>query len=122
MNYNWEKITEYGQYENGFVDVFSTNIKNKKAYVILNYLPQFEDKDQKVLTTLLLEGENTLWSEGVIKSILFDCEDRIREIANFKFRVFNILEYMTVQTFFIKEIDNFKFGTNGDFSFEKAIN
>ncbi|RBW57143.1 hypothetical protein DS884_11190 [Tenacibaculum sp. E3R01] len=118
MNYKWTKEVEYGQYENGFVDVFQTVINGNKAFAIINYLPQFKDKDQKVLTTLILESNKDNWSKGTIKDILFDCEDRIKNVANLKFRVFNKLDYMTIQTFFIKDIENFEFGTNGDFSFE----
>lgn len=117
MNYTWTLIKEYGQYEFGFVDVYKTIIENKNAFVIINYLPQFEDKDQKVISTLLLEGEKNNWTEGQVKSILFDCQDRIESVSNFKFRIFNKLEYMTIQTFYIKEIQNLEFGSSGDFTF-----
>lgn len=121
MNFDWE-ITENGQYEHGFVDVFKTTIDGKKAVAIINYLPQFEDKDQKVLTTILLETPKNFWTEGKVKSIIYDCEERLREVSYFKFRAFGILDYMTIQTFFIKQIDDFELGTNGDFSFITPIN
>lgn len=117
MNYIWQTIGEYGQFEHGFVDVFSTTIDNKKTYASLSYLPQFEDKDQKVMVTILFEGEKSFWTEGKVKSILSDCEDKIKQDSNFKFKVFNRLEYMTFQTFYIKNLDNLEFGRNGDFSF-----
>lgn len=124
MNYNWETIENYGQYENGFVEVFRTTINDLIAIAIINYLPQFkdEDEDQKVITTLLLEGEKNTWTEGKVKNILYDCEDRIRDISNFKFRIFNRLKYMTIQTFHFKDLKDFQFGNNGDFGFEKPIN
>jgi hypothetical protein len=122
MNFQWKTVVEHGQYEHGFVDVFQTTIDGKKAVAIINYLPQFEDKDQKVLTTLLLEGPKNIWTEGKVKSLLYDCEDRLRDVSYFKFRAFGKLDYMTIQTFFIKQLDDFEFGTNGDFSFETHIN
>ncbi|GAA0193408.1 hypothetical protein GCM10009122_56340 [Fulvivirga kasyanovii] len=118
MNFDWKTITEQGQYEHGFVDIFLTTIEGRKAYVIINYLPQFNDKDQKVLTTLLLEGEKTFWTEGRVKWILHDCEDRVKDVSNFKFRVFNKLDYMTIQTLFIPKIEDLNLGTSGDFGFE----
>lgn len=121
MNYKWEILNERGQYAIGFVDVIKSIINNKNANIIINYLPQFADKDQKILTTILLEGKKEDWTEGTVKKILYDCEERINRIANFKFRIFNNLEYMTVQIFYIKNIDYLKYGSHGDFSFEEPI-
>ncbi|RKE77876.1 hypothetical protein DEU39_3509 [Chryseobacterium sp. AG363] len=47
MNYKWEILNEQDQYAIGFVDVIKSIINNKNANVIINYLPQFADKDQK---------------------------------------------------------------------------
>lgn len=124
MNYKWETVEDRGQYENGHVEIFRATINGLIAIAIINYLPQFEgkDEDQKLVTTLLLEGNKVEWTEGIVKSILYDCEDRIRNVSNFYFRIFNSLEYMTTQTFYFKDLKGFEFGKSGDLSFETPIN
>jgi len=117
-NYNWENVLEHGDYPHGFVDVYQTTVGSNKLFAIINYLVQFDDQDRRAVVTLLLEGEKNFWSEGRVKDALYDCEERIKSVANFKFRNFDNLEYMTIQTFHFKEISNIEFGTNGDFSFE----
>ena len=117
MNYQWKKIVERGQYETGFVDVFNAVINEKKAYTIINYLPEFEDKAQKAVVTFLLEGQKSNWTERQVKDIFYDCEDIVKRDVSTKFKVFNNLENIITQTFCIKEIDQFDFVTNGDWSF-----
>ena len=74
MNFDWE-IEGHGQYEHGFVDVLRTTIDSKEVVAIINYLPQFEDKDQKVLVTILLETPKIFWTEGKVKSIIYHLRD-----------------------------------------------
>jgi len=78
MNYNWDLISNKGDYPHGFVEVFKTEIKGKNAIAIINYLAQLGDNDQKVVTTVLLEGDKNSWTENVTNSILHDAEDRIK--------------------------------------------
>lgn len=118
MNYNWIKITDRGQYENGFVEVYETSTNNKKVIVIITYLPQYEDKkDQNIVLTVLLEGKKENWTEGTIKNILFDVEDRIKEIENFKFRHFNSLDFMMTQIFYTEKLNELKYLNSGEHSF-----
>jgi len=116
-NFKWKQIFEKGQYSNGFIDIFESIIDGNRAVAIINFLPQFEDTDQKVLTTILLEHPKHNWTEGKIKSILFDCEDYVKNLSSFRFRVIGELHYMTIQTLFIEKIDNLQLGNFGDFSF-----
>lgn len=108
MIYNWKKITEKGQYREGFIDVYEADI-TKKAVVIINYLPQLEDKSQKVIMTLLLEGQKSDWSKTTVSNIIQDVEKRVKNIENFKFHVFNSLEYITTQTFILKTLEKIDF-------------
>ncbi|WP_299568474.1 hypothetical protein [uncultured Pedobacter sp.] len=120
-NYQWENVGEHGAFAHGYVDLFKTTVKEKKAYAIINYLPQFEDKDSKVVLTLLLEGEEGEWTKGEIKSMMYDAEERVREVARVKFKIHNVLDYMTAQFFYLKDVDGFAFGNSADFAFEKRI-
>lgn len=108
MIYNWKKITEKGQYREGFIDVYEADI-TKKAVVIINYLPQLEDKSQKVIMTLLLEGQKSDWSKTTVSNIIQDVEKRVKNMENFKFHVFNSLEYITTQTFILKTLEKINF-------------
>ena len=118
MNYTWNKSTDRGQYENGFVEVYETSIKSKKAVAIITYLPQYDDKkDQNIVLTVLLEGEKESWTEGTIKDILFDVEDRIKAMENFKFRHFNSLDFMMTQIFYAEKLSELKYLNSGDYSF-----
>jgi len=120
MNYKWIKNTDRGQYENGFVEVYETSINNKKVIAIITYLPQYEDKtDQNIVLTVLLEGEKGDWTEGTIKNIFFDVEDRIKEVENFKFRSFNSLDFMMTQIFYTEKLNELKYFSSGDLSFLK---
>jgi hypothetical protein len=116
MNYIWEKLTETGQYGDGFIDVYQS-VFCKKAIVIINYLPQIDVKSQRVLLTLLLEGNKADWKPAISNNILKDVEMRVKNMENFKFNVFNSLEYMTVQTFYLNKLDNIDFSnfTNRQF-------
>lgn len=118
MNFEWTKIAERGQYGNGFVDVYETNII-KKAVAIISYLPQFKDTDQKVVLTVLLEGKKNDWTDGKIKSIFQDVEERITNVQDFKFNVYNSLEYMTTQVFVFEKLDNIDFINMGEYTFMK---
>lgn len=117
MNLTWNTIAERGQYETGFVDAFQTILKGKKAVAIITFLPQFEDKDQKVLFTLLLEGKRHEWTQGTINDILEDVENRIKNMENLRFRIFNSLEYMTIQIFNLNNIEDFECLNIGDYTF-----
>ena len=108
MIYNWKKITEQGQYRQGFIDVYEAEI-TKKAVVIINYLPQLEDKSQKVIMTLLLEGQKSDWSKATISNIIQDVEKQVKNMENFKFHVFNSLEYITIQTLILKNLEKIDF-------------
>lgn len=108
MIYNWKKITEKGQYREGFIDVYEAVI-TKKAVVIINYLPQLEDKSQKVVMTLLLEGKKTDWSKTTITNIHQDVEKRVKNMENFKFHIFNSLEYITTQIFILEHFEKVDF-------------
>lgn len=120
MNYKWDKNTDEGQYEHGFVEEYQTSINSKKVIAIITYLPQFEDKkDQNIVLTVLLEGEKEKWTEGTIKNILFDVEDRIKEMENFKFRHFNSLDFMMTQIFYTEKLNDLKYFSSGDQSFLK---
>jgi hypothetical protein len=120
MNYNWAEIIDKGQYENGFVEVYETSINKNKVIAIITYLPQFEDKqDQNIVLTIFLEGEKNQWTEGTIKNILFDVEDRIKEVENFRFRVFSKLDFMMTQIFYTSKINDINYLNSGEFSFMK---
>lgn len=108
MIYNWKKITEKGQYREGFIDVYEAVI-TKKAVVIINYLPQLEDKSQKVVMTLLLEGKKADWSKTTITNIHQDVEKRVKNMENFKFHIFNSLEYITSQIFILEQFEKVDF-------------
>jgi hypothetical protein len=116
MNFEWKKIAEKGQYEIGFIDVYEIVYK-LKAIAIINYLPQFEQKKQRVIFTLILEGIKSNWTEGTISNIFEDVENRIKGVEYFKFNNFNSLDYMDTQIFTIKRIENFNYFNHGDLSF-----
>jgi hypothetical protein len=120
MNYNWNKKIDQGQYENGFVEAYETIVNNNKALAIITYLPQYEDKEDKnIVLTLILEGEKENWTEGTVKNIFFDVEDRVKEVESFKFRVFSSLDFMMTQIFFTEKIHDFKYLNSGEFTFNK---
>lgn len=116
MNFQWTKIAERGQYEIGFIDVFQLN-KKQKAISIIHYLPQHTDKQQRVVFTLILEGDKKDWTDGTIDRIMHDAELQIKNSEYFKFNNLNSLEYMNTQIFTIKTIENFNYLNHGDFSF-----
>ncbi len=119
MNFEWIKTADKGQYENGFVEVYETlNKRGLKAVAIITYLPQFIDKnEQNVVLTVLLEGEKDYWTEGTIKSIFHDVEDRLKEMANLKFRTFNSLDYMMTQIFYLSKLETINYLSSGEQSF-----
>ena len=120
MYYNWIKNTDEGQYQNGFVEVYETSINENKIIAIITYLPQFEDKQkQNIVLTILLEGEKDKWTEGTVKNILFDVEDRIKEVENFKFRSFNSLDFMMTQIFYTNKLSDLNYLNSGEYSFIK---
>lgn len=120
MNYIWIKNTDEGQYENGFVEVYETSLNEKKVIAIITFLPQFKDKhDQNIVLTVILEGVKENWTEGNIKDIFYDVEDRIKEVENFKFRVFSKLDFMMTQIFYTSKISDLNYLNSGEFSFKK---
>ncbi|HWD86793.1 MAG TPA: hypothetical protein VG367_01620 [Mucilaginibacter sp.] len=117
MNFEWKKLAGRGQYEIGFIDVYKL-IYRKKAIAIIYYLPQHSDKQQRVILTLILEGEKLNWTDGDLNGIFEDAENTIKNAEYFKFNNFNSLEYMDTQLFTIKSIEDFQLLNYGDFSFE----
>ena len=67
MNYIWEKALKEGQKAIGFVEVYTSEIKEKNVKAIINYLPQFPDSnDQKdAHITLFFEGQQTDITDGL---------------------------------------------------------
>ena len=116
MNFEWKNIAERGQYSTGFIDIYEL-IQKPKAFAIIYYLPQYEQTKQRVLFTLILEGEKINWTKGMISNIFEDAENRIKNAEYFKFNNFNSLEHMDTQIFTVKNIDNFDYLNHGDFTF-----
>lgn len=118
MNFKWKQICERGQYETGFIDIYELPTANK-AIAIINYLPQFEHKMQRVLFTLILEGYKKDWTEGLVNQIFEDAENCIKNSEFFKFNNLNKLEYMDTQIFSVKNIESFEYLKHGDYTFLK---
>lgn len=121
MNFNWNKIAERGQSSTGYVDVYELADKNR-AIAIIHYLPQYEQTKQRVMFTLILEGDKSNWTDGTISSIFEDAESRIFNVEFIKFNNLNSLDYMDTQIFTVKSIDNFDYLNHGDWSFIKTDN
>ncbi|MEO5776678.1 MAG: hypothetical protein ABIQ27_07215 [Flavobacterium sp.] len=118
MNFKWSKVNDRGQYENGFVDMFEAIINDKKAVAIITYLPQFEDKkDQNALLTVLLEGDKINWTKGNIKNIFYDVENEIKNKENLKYRVFNSLDYMMTQVFYMSKLERIEYLSSSEHNF-----
>ncbi|WP_341901275.1 hypothetical protein [Fluviicola taffensis] len=113
LNYEWKRIAERGQSSIGYVDVFQL-IGNHRAIVIIHYLPQYEDTQQRIMFTLILEGNKSNWTDGMINRIFEDAEKRIFNVEFDKFNNLNTLEYMDTQIFTIKCIDDFEYLNHGD--------
>ncbi|KAB2915993.1 MAG: hypothetical protein F9K23_09685 [Bacteroidetes bacterium] len=118
MNFEWKKIAERGQLAIGYIDVYELVNKNK-AIAIIYYLPQYDETKQRVMFTLILEGDKTNWTEGTISNIFEDAESRILNVEHFKFNNYNSLDYMDTQMFTVKSIDNFDYLNHGDYTFIK---
>lgn len=119
MEYTWEE-SENGQKEIGIVSVRKTTVNGKNVLVILNFLPQFENnKQQRVVCTLFLEGTKSDWTDGNIKSIFNDTEEFVKKNQVLNFSFLNSLEYMDTQVFLVDKIPNIQYLNNGDFVFEK---
>lgn len=121
MNFEWNKIAERGQSAIGYVDVYEL-VNNNKAIAIIHYLPQYEQTKQRVMFTLILEGNKTNWTDGTISRIFEDAESRILNVEYFKFNNYNSLDYMDTQIFTVKSIDNFDYLNHGDYTFIKTDN
>ena len=118
MNFEWKKIAERGESAIGYIDVYELVDKNK-AIAIIHYLPQYEQTKQRVMFTLILEGDKTNWTDGTISNIFEDTESRILNVEHFKFNNYNSLDYMDTQMFTVKSIDNFDYLNHGDYTFIK---
>lgn len=116
MNFEWKQIAERGDYPIGFLEIYQL-IGDSKAIAIIHYLPQHSETQQRVLFTLVLEGEKTKWTDGALHNIFEDAESRIRNAEGFKFNNFNTLKYMDTQIFTIDNIENFTYLNHGDYSF-----
>lgn len=118
INYQWRNVAERGQAATGYIDVYEL-INKPKAVAVIRYFPQFEDVQQRVLFTLILEGDRNYWTDGVISNIFEDAEARIFNAQHVKFNNFNKLDYMDYQTFIVKSIEDFDYLGHGDFTFPK---
>ncbi len=116
MNFEWKQIAERGEYAIGFVDVYEL-VGEKKAIAIIRYLPQHSETKQRVVFTLLLEGEKEGWTKGMISDIFEDAENRIKNAEYFKFNNFNSLDCMDRQIFTLRKIDDFDYLGHGDYNF-----
>ena len=116
MNYHWELLVERGQPATGFVDVFKL-IGRGNAIAIIKYLAQHSDPQQRIVLTLLLEGQRKDWTDGMIAGIHEDVENRIRVLELTKFTQFNNLDYLEAYHFYIHSIDGFEYMSHGDISF-----
>lgn len=116
MNYQWKLIAERGQPATGFVDVFEL-IGRGHAIVIIKYLAQHSDPQQRIVLTVLLEGQRKQWTDGMITDIHEDVENRIRVLELTKFTQFNQLDYLEAYHFFIESIDGFEYLSHGDLAF-----
>lgn len=119
MNFEWKRLAERGQSETGYIDVYEL-IGRKKAVAIIHYFPQYEIKRQRVMLTLILEGERTSWTDGNIDSIFEDAEFRIKNVEFVKFNNLNELKFMYTQIFTIKSIEDFDYLKHGDMGFDNA--
>ncbi|WP_279134853.1 hypothetical protein [Parabacteroides johnsonii] len=119
MKYTWEG-SENGQKEFGIVSVRKTTINGKNVLVVLNFLPQFENnKQQRVVCTLFLEGTKSDWTDWNINNIFYDTEEFVKKNQVLNFSFLNSLEYMDTQLFLVDKIPNIQYLSNGDFAFEK---
>ena len=118
LNFEWKKIAERGQSSIGYVDVFQL-IGTNRAIVIIHYLPQYEETQQRIMFTLILEGSKSNWTDGMIDGIFEDAEKRIFNVEFDKFNNLNTLEYMDTQIFTIKSIEDFEYLNHGDLKFIK---
>ncbi|WP_339706891.1 hypothetical protein [Algoriphagus aquimarinus] len=116
INFEWNKIAERGQSAIGYVDVYEL-LNMNKAIAIIHYLPQYEQVQQRVMFTLIIEGDKINWTEGIISSIFEDAESRILNVEYFKFNNYNSLDFMDTQVFTVKNIDNFDYLSHGDYKF-----
>ncbi len=116
LNFEWKRIAERGQASIGYIDVFELIGKNK-AIAIIHYLPQYEHTNQRVMFTLILEGNKSNWTDGMISNIFEDAESRIQNVEFEKFNNWNKLDYMDTQIFTMKNIEDFDYLNHGDYTF-----
>lgn len=110
-------LAEKGQFDIGFVDVLEFVERENKAIMIIHYLPQSGAEKQRVLLTLLLEGQKRDWTEGTLASFIEDAKTHINQVEIVKFNSFDNLKYMDTQIFVIQNLDNFEYLNHGDVGF-----
>lgn len=118
MNFVWKQLAEKGQYGIGFIDVYELQ-GQRKAIAIINYLPQHSETKQRVILTLILEGDKVSWTDGTLHSIFEDAEHRIKSAEGFKYNNFNSLDYMDTQILTIENLTEFDYLNHGDYTFLK---
>ncbi len=118
MNYNWNLTTDKGQFATGFTQVYEAIVNGNRVITCINYQPIFDNEnDRKVLTTILLEGNEKEWTKGIVKSIFHDMQLKIVNEEENKFNKGNKLEHMTIQVHYLEKLNNFESGISGDYSF-----
>jgi hypothetical protein len=116
MNYQWKSLAERGQPAFGFVDVFKLTGRGT-AVVIIKYLAQHTDPQQRIVLTVLLEGKRGQWTDGMIDGINEDVENRIRVLELVKFTKFNTLDHLEAYYFYIQSLEGLDYISHGDLGF-----
>ena len=117
-NYKWVAIAERGQPLFGFVDVFELTGRGH-AIVIIKYLAQHSDNQQRVVLTVLLEGKKGDWSDAMLSDIIDDARNRIAVVEVAKFTKFNSLELLEVYYFYIKDLAGFDYVSHSDLPYDE---
>ena len=118
MNYNWETTLEKGQTAIGFLEVYESVIKGRNVRALVNYLPQFLDRDEKnAHVTLFFEGARTELTDGLFHWIYDDLCDIVKSNEAMKYqergKPFSLL---FTQTFLVDNLPEFKYLTHGDYT------
>jgi hypothetical protein len=113
---NWKKQNSRGQDALGYVDIYETDGTDKVISVI-HYLPQHTHTQQRVVLTVVLEGERSKWTDGTIDGIFEFAENEVKANSLTKFKNQTVLPHLDTQLFTVKNIEEFEYFNHGDKSF-----
>lgn len=118
FNYKWKKIEDRGQKPIGFIQIFSSQANDHNVRVIINYLPQFPDSDQKrrIHVTLFFEGKKEELTDGMFHWIYDDVHELTKLHENDKFKESEPIEHILTQTLLFDQIPDFKLLSHGDYT------